>query len=231
MATYGLQLPDFSWIVDADPPTTMDRLRAAAEAAEASRLLVAVGDGSHVATAATRWARRVDPRGLRHARRAGRRDQASRARHARHRRHVPQPRSSRQADRLARCADGRPSHPRDRCRVVRRRARRIRLGLSAGEGTLRATAARRSPSAGACSTTRRSATAGDLLQRRRSAGRATTAATHPDHDRRQRREEDAADGRRARRPVQHRWHGRRGRPTSWRSSTSTARPSGGTRAT
>lgn len=36
MATYGLQLPDFSWIVDADPPTTMDRLRAAAEAAESS---------------------------------------------------------------------------------------------------------------------------------------------------------------------------------------------------
>lgn len=36
MATYGLQLPDFSWIVDADPPTTMDRLRAAAEAAEGS---------------------------------------------------------------------------------------------------------------------------------------------------------------------------------------------------
>jgi alkanesulfonate monooxygenase SsuD/methylene tetrahydromethanopterin reductase-like flavin-dependent oxidoreductase (luciferase family) len=36
MATYGLQLPDFSWIVDADPPTTMDRLRDAAEAAEAS---------------------------------------------------------------------------------------------------------------------------------------------------------------------------------------------------
>jgi F420-dependent oxidoreductase-like protein len=34
MATYGLQLPDFSWIVDADPPTTMDRLRSAAEAAE-----------------------------------------------------------------------------------------------------------------------------------------------------------------------------------------------------
>src|SRR6185503_13559968 len=36
MATYGLQLPDFSWIVDADPPTTMARLRDAAEAAEAS---------------------------------------------------------------------------------------------------------------------------------------------------------------------------------------------------
>ena len=36
MASYGLQLPDFSWIVDADPPTTMERLRAAAEAAEAS---------------------------------------------------------------------------------------------------------------------------------------------------------------------------------------------------
>ena len=36
MATYGLQLPDFSWIVDADPPTTMDRLRAVAEAAESS---------------------------------------------------------------------------------------------------------------------------------------------------------------------------------------------------
>lgn len=36
MATYGLQLPDFSWIVDADPPTTMDRLRAVAEAAEES---------------------------------------------------------------------------------------------------------------------------------------------------------------------------------------------------
>ena len=36
MTTYGLQLPDFSWIVDADPPTTMDRLRAAAEAADAS---------------------------------------------------------------------------------------------------------------------------------------------------------------------------------------------------
>ncbi len=34
MATYGLQLPDFSWIVDADPPTTMDRLRSVAEAAE-----------------------------------------------------------------------------------------------------------------------------------------------------------------------------------------------------
>jgi len=36
MATYGLQLPDFSWIVDANPPTTMDRLRSVAEAAEAS---------------------------------------------------------------------------------------------------------------------------------------------------------------------------------------------------
>ena len=36
MATYGLQLPDFSWIVDANPPTTMDRLRAVAEAAEES---------------------------------------------------------------------------------------------------------------------------------------------------------------------------------------------------
>jgi F420-dependent oxidoreductase-like protein len=36
MATYGLQLPDFSWIVDEDPPTTMDRLRATAEAAEQS---------------------------------------------------------------------------------------------------------------------------------------------------------------------------------------------------
>jgi F420-dependent oxidoreductase-like protein len=36
MATYGLQLPDFSWIVDEDPPTTMDRLRASAEAAEQS---------------------------------------------------------------------------------------------------------------------------------------------------------------------------------------------------
>ena len=34
MATYGLQLPDFSWIVGADPATTMDRLRAAAEAGE-----------------------------------------------------------------------------------------------------------------------------------------------------------------------------------------------------
>jgi len=34
MATYGLQLPDFSWIVDADPPTTMDRLRSVAEAAD-----------------------------------------------------------------------------------------------------------------------------------------------------------------------------------------------------
>src|SRR4051794_21443640 len=36
MATYGLQLPDFSWIVDANPPTTMDRLRSVAEAAEAA---------------------------------------------------------------------------------------------------------------------------------------------------------------------------------------------------
>jgi F420-dependent oxidoreductase-like protein len=36
MATYGLQLPDFSWIVDADPPTTMDRLRDFAEAADTS---------------------------------------------------------------------------------------------------------------------------------------------------------------------------------------------------
>jgi F420-dependent oxidoreductase-like protein len=34
MATYGLQLPDFSWIVDADPPTTMDRLRSVGEAAD-----------------------------------------------------------------------------------------------------------------------------------------------------------------------------------------------------
>ncbi len=34
MATYGLQLPDFSWIVDADPPTTIDRLRSVGEAAD-----------------------------------------------------------------------------------------------------------------------------------------------------------------------------------------------------
>jgi F420-dependent oxidoreductase-like protein len=31
---YGLQLPDFSWIVDADPTTTMDRLRDVTAAAE-----------------------------------------------------------------------------------------------------------------------------------------------------------------------------------------------------
>jgi F420-dependent oxidoreductase-like protein len=36
MATYGLQLPDFSWIVDADPATTMTRLRDVAQTAEAS---------------------------------------------------------------------------------------------------------------------------------------------------------------------------------------------------
>jgi F420-dependent oxidoreductase-like protein len=36
MATYGLQLPDFSWIVGADPSTTMDRLRESAEAAESA---------------------------------------------------------------------------------------------------------------------------------------------------------------------------------------------------
>jgi F420-dependent oxidoreductase-like protein len=34
MTTFGLQLPDFSWIVDADPATTMDRLRACGEAAD-----------------------------------------------------------------------------------------------------------------------------------------------------------------------------------------------------
>jgi F420-dependent oxidoreductase-like protein len=36
MTTFGLQLPDFSWIVDADPATTMDRLRACGEAADAA---------------------------------------------------------------------------------------------------------------------------------------------------------------------------------------------------
>jgi F420-dependent oxidoreductase-like protein len=34
MATFGLQLPDFSWIVDAEPRSTVDRLRSAAQAAE-----------------------------------------------------------------------------------------------------------------------------------------------------------------------------------------------------
>ena len=34
MTRYGLQLPDFSWIVDADPGTTMDRLRDVTAAAE-----------------------------------------------------------------------------------------------------------------------------------------------------------------------------------------------------
>lgn len=34
MATYGLQLPDFSWIVDAEPATTIDRLRAVGQAAD-----------------------------------------------------------------------------------------------------------------------------------------------------------------------------------------------------
>ena len=34
MTRYGLQLPDFSWIVDADPSTTMDRLRDVTAAAE-----------------------------------------------------------------------------------------------------------------------------------------------------------------------------------------------------
>ena len=75
MATYGLQLPDFSWIVDADPATTMDRLRAAAEAAEEAgysslwvmdHLLQLPPLGGPTAS---------DPRGLRDARRAGRRDQ------------------------------------------------------------------------------------------------------------------------------------------------------------
>ncbi len=34
MTTFGLQLPDFSWLVDAEPATTMSRLRDTAEAAE-----------------------------------------------------------------------------------------------------------------------------------------------------------------------------------------------------
>jgi F420-dependent oxidoreductase-like protein len=34
VTTYGIQLPDFSWIVDADPATTMDRLRDTARASE-----------------------------------------------------------------------------------------------------------------------------------------------------------------------------------------------------
>ena len=34
MTSYGLQLPDFSWIIDADPATTMDRLRDVTSAAE-----------------------------------------------------------------------------------------------------------------------------------------------------------------------------------------------------
>jgi F420-dependent oxidoreductase-like protein len=34
MATFGLQLPDFSWIVDADPATTMERLSATAHATD-----------------------------------------------------------------------------------------------------------------------------------------------------------------------------------------------------
>jgi F420-dependent oxidoreductase-like protein len=34
VTTYGLQLPDFSWIIDADPATTMDRLRDVTSAAE-----------------------------------------------------------------------------------------------------------------------------------------------------------------------------------------------------
>lgn len=34
MSTFGLQLPDFSWIVDSDPATSMTRLRDAAVAAE-----------------------------------------------------------------------------------------------------------------------------------------------------------------------------------------------------
>jgi F420-dependent oxidoreductase-like protein len=36
MASYGLQLPDFSWIVGAEPASTMQRLTEAAQAAEAS---------------------------------------------------------------------------------------------------------------------------------------------------------------------------------------------------
>ncbi len=36
MTSYGLQLPDFSWIVGADPTTTMHRLRDAATATEAA---------------------------------------------------------------------------------------------------------------------------------------------------------------------------------------------------
>ncbi len=36
MTTYGLQLPDFSWIVGAEPATTMQRLTDAAQAAEAA---------------------------------------------------------------------------------------------------------------------------------------------------------------------------------------------------
>ncbi len=36
MATFGLQLPDFSWIVDAEPSSTITRLRDVAQATEAS---------------------------------------------------------------------------------------------------------------------------------------------------------------------------------------------------
>ena len=138
------------------------------------------------------------------------RDRARAARDARHRRHLPQPRAAREDGDDARRDLAGARDPRHRRGVVRRRARRLRLRLPAGDASASTGSRKRCRSAARCSATRRRRFDGTLLPHRRRPQRAAAdAARRPaDHDRWQRREAHAAARRAVRRHVQR--HRRRG---------------------
>ena len=149
MTRYGLQLLDFSWIVDADPATTMDRLRdvtAAAEEAGHSSLWVM----DHLLQLPPLGGPTApDPRGLHDARRAGRPDPDRAAGDAGHRCDLPQPvAAAKQIATLDSLSGGR-GHPRHRRGMVRGGARGLRLGVPPVRERSPC-CGRRSPSAAAC---------------------------------------------------------------------------------
>ena len=152
-----------------------------------------------------------DVRGLPDAGRLGRAHRERAARADGRREHVPEPRAGREDDHHARPHERRPDEPRDRRRLVRDRAHRVRdrvrLGLRRAARLVR----RGGRADAGDASGRPGVSARPLLP---GEGRAEQPAARPgapaDHDRRQRRAEDAAHGGQVRRRLEHRRRPRTG---------------------
>ena len=132
---FGLQVPNFTW--EGGAAELRDRLAAVGRAADAAGFesLWVMDHFLQIPQVGREWQEMLDS--YTDARVPGRRDREGQARRARHRHHLPERRPPRQDRGDARRAVRRPGDLRSRRRVVRARARRVRLGVPAPRPAVR----------------------------------------------------------------------------------------------